>query len=187
MKIVRRGALPVGGEFGFYWTYARGPWPRGPAPGSDPRTGRQEDIWQRWVDASPFFIDVETVQPLRVCSTRRTAWLSCFAVLERLPISGGLGCVLFESGRNLFRTTETNQLLPENREFIIDKVRAEQDDMGVDFDGDADAFLRRRHRRVRVTGDFVTSAPRESNFPLEKAPAQRSSTTCAEGGPCRRR
>src|SRR3954464_13523057 len=66
MKIVRRGALPVGGDSGLLDIRTRAmalaDAPRGQTPGHV----RQEDIWPRWVGAVLSFIDVETVQPLRV-------------------------------------------------------------------------------------------------------------------------
>src|SRR5713101_8259652 len=66
MKIVRRGALPVGGDSGLLDIRTRalalGDVPEGQNPGRV----RQEDIWPRWVDAVLSFIDVDTVKPLRV-------------------------------------------------------------------------------------------------------------------------
>jgi phosphomannomutase len=67
-----------------------------------------------------------------------------------------------------FPNHEPNPLLPENREFIIDKVRAEQADLGAAFDGDADRCFFVDDTGEFVPGDFVTALLAESI--LEKEP-----------------
>ncbi len=67
-----------------------------------------------------------------------------------------------------FPNHEPNPLLPENREFIIEKVRTEQADLGVAFDGDADRCFFVDDTGEFVPGDFVTALLAESI--LEKAP-----------------
>src|SRR5919201_1832897 len=64
MKIVRRGALPVGGESGLLDVRdraLRGEW-------RDARRGpvSEEDIWSRFVDRALSFVDVEAIRPLHV-------------------------------------------------------------------------------------------------------------------------
>src|SRR6266496_3371421 len=65
MKIVRRGALPVGGDSGLLGIRTRAMAlgdPRGLTPGSVERV----DIWPRFVDRVLSFIDVGAVKPLRL-------------------------------------------------------------------------------------------------------------------------
>src|SRR2546423_14060346 len=63
MKIVRRGALPVGGDSGLPEIRTRAV--SGARHETGPRgTIRQEDIWTRWVEAVLSFIDVEAGEPL---------------------------------------------------------------------------------------------------------------------------
>ena len=86
-------------------------------------------------------------------------------VLERLPIEA---VPYFFEPDGTFPNHEPNPLLPENREFIIDKVRAERADLGVAFDGDADRCFFVDDTGEFVPGDFVTALLAESI--LEKAP-----------------
>src|SRR5438876_2756576 len=65
MKIVRRGALPVGGDSGLLDIRTRA------MSGARHGTGRegtirQEDIWPRWVERVLSFIDVGAVKPVHV-------------------------------------------------------------------------------------------------------------------------
>jgi phosphomannomutase len=61
-----------------------------------------------------------------------------------------------------------NPLLPENREFIVGKVKEEQADLGIAFDGDADRCFFVDDTGEFVPGDFVTALLAESM--LEKEP-----------------
>jgi phosphomannomutase len=67
-----------------------------------------------------------------------------------------------------FPDHEPNPLLPENRRFIIDKVRAERADLGIAWDGDADRCFFIDDTGAFVDGDFMTALLAESI--LEKQP-----------------
>ena len=56
-----------------------------------------------------------------------------------------------------FPDHEPNPLLPENRQFIIDRVRAEGADLGIAWDGDADRCFFIDDRGEFVDGDFLTA------------------------------
>jgi phosphomannomutase len=128
---------------------------------------RQEDIWPRWVDAVLSFIDVDHVKPLRVVidAANGMGGVMLPPVLERLPIKA---VPYFFEPDGTFPNHEPNPLLPENREFIIEQVRAERADLGVAFDGDADRCFFVDDGGEFVPGDFVTALLAESI--LEKAP-----------------
>src|SRR3989475_4396021 len=66
LKIVRRGALPVGGDSGLLDIRTRAMALEDRSEGLTPGHVRHEDIWPRWVDAVLSFIDVDAVKPLRV-------------------------------------------------------------------------------------------------------------------------
>jgi phosphomannomutase len=148
MKIVRRGALPVGGDSGLLdvrdraiaaqWRAAQ----RG--------TVRDEDIWDRFVERVLSFIDVSALKPLKVVidAANGMAGVMLPPVLERLPMIDVVRCYFEPDGS--FPNHEPNPLLPENREFIIRKTTEEDADFGVAFDGDADRCF-----FVDDTGDFV--------------------------------
>jgi phosphomannomutase len=86
-------------------------------------------------------------------------------VLERLPIDA---VPFFFEPDGTFPNHEPNPLLPENREFVIGKVRDEGADLGVAFDGDADRCFFVDDTGEFVPGDFVTALLAESI--LEKSP-----------------
>ena len=166
MKIVRRGALPVGGDSGLLDIRTRA------MSGARHETGptgtiRQEDIWPRWVDAVLSFIDVEAVKPLRVVIDAANGMAGAMLppILERLPIDA-VRCYFEPDGT--FPNHEPNPLLPENREFIVGKVKDERADLGVAFDGDADRCFFVDDTGEFVPGDFVTALLSASV--LEKEP-----------------
>jgi len=148
MKIVRRGALPVGGDSGLLDVRDRAlsaQWrdaPRGEI--------RDEDIWDRFVERVLSFIDVSALKPLKVVidAANGMAGVMLPPVLDRLPMIDVVRCYFEPDGS--FPNHEPNPLLPENREFIIRKTTEEGADFGVAFDGDADRCL-----FVDDTGDFV--------------------------------
>jgi len=166
MKIVRRGALPVGGDSGLLDIRARA------LSGARHETGpagtvTQEDIWPRFVERVLSFIDVNAVKPLRVVidAANGMAGVMLPPVLEHLPIEA-VRCYFEPDGS--FPNHEPNPLLPENREFIVRKVIEEQADLGVAFDGDADRCFFVDDSGEFVPGDFVTALLGESI--LEKEP-----------------
>ena len=167
MKIVRRGALPVGGDSGLLEIRARAMALEDRSEGVTPGQIRQEDIWPRWVDAVLSFIDVEAVKPLRVVIDAANGMAGAMLppVLDRLPIDA-VRCFFDPDGT--FPNHPPNPLLPENREFIIQRVRTEQADLGVAFDGDADRCFFVDDTGEFVPGDFVTALLAESI--LEKEP-----------------
>ena len=155
MKIVRRGALPVGGDSGLLdiRTRALG----GARHGSGPKgTIRQEDIWPRFVERVLSFIDVGAVKPLRVVIDAANGMAGAMLppVLDKLPVDA-VRCYFEPDGT--FPNHEPNPLLPENREFIMHKVMEEHADLGVAFDGDADRCFFVDDAGEFVPGDFVTA------------------------------
>ncbi len=160
MKIVRRGALPVGGESGLLDVRDRavaGVW-REAARGEI----REEDIWSRFVDRVLSFIDVSALKPLRIVIDAANGMAGAMLppVLDRLPMLDGVRCYFEPDGT--FPNHEPNPLLPENREFIISKTRDEKADFGVAYDGDADRCFFVDDGGEFVPGDFITALFAES-------------------------
>jgi phosphomannomutase len=155
MKIVRAGAMPVGGESGLLDVRDRaiaGAWHQ-----AVPGTVRREDVWDRFVQRVLGFIDVDALQPLRIVIDAANGMAGAMLppVLERLPILDVVRCYFEPDG--MFPNHEPNPLLPENREFIVAKTRAEGADFGVAFDGDADRCFFVDDGGEFVPGDFVTA------------------------------
>jgi phosphomannomutase len=166
MKIVRRGALPVGGESGLLDIRDRalaGFGSRGQTPGPV----RREDVWPAWVERVLSFVDVEAIRPLKVVIDAANGMAGAMLppVLERLPIET-VSCFFEPDGT--FPNHEPNPLLPENREFIVRRTLDESADLGVAFDGDADRCFFVDDTGEFVPGDFVTALLAQAV--LEKEP-----------------
>ena len=155
MKIVRRGALPVGGDSGLAEIRALAE----SGFGQIVRRGdvRSEDVWNGFVRKVLSFVDASKISPLRVVvdAANGMAGHMLPPVLEHLPQLDVVRCY-FEPDGN-FPNHEPNPLLPENREFIVEKVRAEGADLGVAYDGDADRCFFVDDTGEFVPGDFVTA------------------------------
>ena len=166
MKIVRRGALPVGGDSGLVEIRARAL----QGFGSVQRRGdvREEDVWPGFVEKVLSFVDPESIRPLRVVvdAANGMAGVMLPPVLERLPQLDVVRCFFEPDGT--FPNHEPNPLLPENREFIISRTREEGAALGVAFDGDADRCFFVDDTGEFVPGDFVTALLAESV--LEREP-----------------
>jgi phosphomannomutase len=170
MKIVRRGALPVGGDSGLLEIRDRAAALSGQGPPgqrSQTPVAEKVDIYPAFVEKISSFIDPSAVKPLRIVvdAANGMAGAMLSPVLERLPVDA-VRCFFEPDGT--FPNHEPNPLLPENREFIIGKVLEEKADLGIAFDGDADRCLFVDDTGEFVPGDFVTALLAESI--LEREP-----------------
>jgi phosphomannomutase len=159
MKIVRRGALPVGGESGLLAVRERAL--RG--FGEPTRRGdmSEADIYPAYVERVLSFVDMSAIRPLRVVvdAANGMAGAMLTPVLERLPIET-VRCYFEPDGS--FPNHQPNPLLPENREFIVARTLAEKADFGVAFDGDGDRCFFVDDAGEFVPGDFATALLAES-------------------------
>jgi phosphomannomutase len=176
MKIVRRGALPVGGESGLLEIRDRATGAADssgePSQGQSPSPGRrgqveQRDVYPAFVERVLSFVDVAAMKPLRavIDAANGMAGAMLPPILERLPVEA-VRCFFEPDGT--FPNHEPNPLLPENREFIVGKVLEERADLGIAFDGDADRCFFVDDTGEFVPGDFVTALLAE--VMLEKEP-----------------
>ena len=167
MKIVRRGALPVGGDSGLLDIRERAIAGFEQARGQTPDRVEEVDVWPAYVDKVVSFIDPAAVKPLRVVvdAANGMGGVMLPPVLERVPLD--VVPYFFEPD-GTFPNHEPNPLLPENREFIIAKVLEDGAELGVAFDGDADRCFFVDDTGDFVPGDFVTALLAESI--LEKQP-----------------
>jgi phosphomannomutase len=169
MKIVRRGALPVGGESGLLDVRDRA-LKLGEAPSGTAGSVEPYDIWPAYVDRVLSFVDVSSIRPLKVVIDAANGMAGAMLprVLERLPIEV-VRCYFDPDGS--FPNHEPNPLLPENREFIVGKTLEEGADLGVAFDGDADRCFFVEDTGAFVPGDFATALLAESV--LAKEPGEK--------------
>jgi phosphomannomutase len=163
MKIVRRGALPVGGESGLLDVRDRSLELVAQSHKVPSRRGsvRQENVWPGFVEKVLSFVDVDEIKPLKVVidAANGMAGVMLPPALERLPIEA-VRCFFEPDGS--FPNHEPNPLLPENREFIIRKTLEEHADLGVAYDGDADRCFFVDDTGDFVPGDFITALLAES-------------------------
>ena len=164
-KIVRRGALPVGGDSGLLEIRDRALSLQDVARGQTPAVaGKVEarDVYPDFVDKVVSFIDPSAVKPLRVVIDAANGMAGAMLppILERLPLDA-VRCFFEPDGS--FPDHQPNPLLPENREFIIAKVVEERADLGIAFDGDADRCFFVDDTGEFVPGDFVTALLAESH------------------------
>jgi phosphomannomutase len=165
MKIVRRGALPVGGDSGLLEVRDRAL--RGFDPASKRGDVRQEDVWPGFVEKCLSFVAVGELKPLRVVIDAANGMAGAMLppILDRLPVEA----VPFNfEPDGTFPNHEPNPLLPENREFIVRATREEGADLGVAYDGDADRCFFVDDTGEFVPGDFATALLAERM--LEKEP-----------------
>jgi phosphomannomutase len=160
MKLVRRGALPVGIESGLGEVRDRavaGAW-RDVARGSV----AAEDIWSGFVERVLSFVDVDAIKPLRVVIDAANGMAGAMLppVLARLPQVDAVRFNFEPDGS--FPNHEPNPLLPENREFIVRATREAGADFGVAYDGDADRCFFIDDSGEFIPGDFTTALFAES-------------------------
>jgi phosphomannomutase len=169
MKIVRRGALPVGGDSGLAEIRARAE--SGFAAAERRGSVRSEDVWPSFVSKVLSFVDVESIRPSRVVvdAANGMAGVMLPPVLARLPQLDVVRCFFEPDGS--FPNHEPNPLLPENREFIVAKVVEEKAELGVAYDGDADRCFFVDDAGGFVPGDFVTALLAEAV--LSKSPDEK--------------
>ena len=162
-KLVREGAIPLSGDSGIQdiRRLVESPSERAGASG----TFEELDIYGDFQDAALRFIDPEIVRsagrPLKVVLDGGNGMAGPMAG----PLLEQLGLDLIEtywSPDGNFPGHEPNPLLPENRQFIIDKVRDTRADLGIAWDGDADRCFFIDDTGGFVDGDFLTALLAES-------------------------
>jgi phosphomannomutase len=161
MKIVRRGALPVGGESGLLDVRDRALALTDRAAEDDAAAVEEYDIWPAYLERVLSFVDSGALRLLKVVIDAANGMGGAMLepVLARLPITA-VRCNFDPDGT--FPNHEPNPLLPENREFIVQKTLDESADLGVAFDGDADRCFFVDDRGEFVPGDFATALLAES-------------------------
>ncbi|MFL5934629.1 MAG: phosphomannomutase/phosphoglucomutase [Gaiellaceae bacterium] len=165
MKIVRGGALPVGGESGLLeirdravaeTDESRGQ-SQGQTQGQTPGRVEKHDVWPAYVERVLSFVDTSAIAPLKVVVDAANGMAGAMLppVLAHLRQLDVVRCFFEPDGT--FPNHEPNPLLPENREFIVRKTLDEGADFGVAFDGDADRCFFVDDSGEFVPGDFATA------------------------------
>jgi phosphomannomutase len=167
-KLVERGAVALSGDSGIgeiAALLAEGLPEKSAHP---PGSSEDVDVYVEFQDAALKFIDAGAVRPAKVVLDGGNGMAGPMVgpILERLD---GLELVpTYWEPNGEFPDHEPNPLLPENRAFVIRKVRDEGADLGIAWDGDADRCFFIDETGEFVPGDFLTALLAESV--LQKRP-----------------
>jgi phosphomannomutase len=136
---------------------------RAPAAASAPPRGSVQEVHVgvEFREATLRFIDPAAVKPLKVVVDGGNGMAGPMVG----PLLEGLGLELIETywtPDGNFPDHEPNPLLPENRQFVIDKVLETDADLGIAWDGDADRCFFIDDTGRFVDGDFLTALLAES-------------------------
>jgi len=154
VKLVREGALALSGDAGIQDIRRKIEAGLPDAPGGGSTS--DVDIYPDFQAHAMSFIDPERVRPLRIVLDGGNGMAGPMAgpLLERLPIET---IETYWKPDGNFPDHEPNPLLPENRQFVIDRVLSEGADLGIAWDGDADRCFFIDDQGEFVDGDFLTA------------------------------
>jgi phosphomannomutase len=165
-KLVKRGAVALSGDAGIADVRRAAEGEPGP-PAEQRGELREEDVGADFARAAMRFIEPGRVRPMRVVldGGNGMAGPTVGPLLDRLPIEQ---VRTYWEPDGEFPDHEPNPLLPENRRFVIDKVRDTGAELGIAWDGDADRCFFIDDTGEFVAGDFLTALLAESL--LKKVP-----------------
>ena len=154
VKLVREGALALSGDAGIGDVRAtiEAGLPDPPGGGS----AEDVEIYGEFHEHALRTIDASVVRPLRVVLDGGNGMAGPMVgpLIERI----GLDAVeTYWEPDGEFPDHEPNPLLPENRQFVIDRVLTEGAQLGIAWDGDADRCFFIDDRGQFVDGDFLTA------------------------------
>ena len=154
VKLVRERALALSGDAGIGEVQAMIEQGLPAAPGG----GEVEivDVYEDFQRHALSVIDAGAVRPLKVVVDGGNGMAGPMVG----PLLDRLGLELVETywvPDGDFPDHEPNPLLPDNRQFIIDRVLAEGADLGIAWDGDADRCFFIDGAGTFVDGDFLTA------------------------------
>jgi phosphomannomutase len=171
-KLVREGALPLSGESGIQdirrmiemgLPADEDSMDESPLDESPPTPAASEevDLYTEFQSAVLSFIDPSAVRPLKVVVDGGNGMAGPMVgpLLERLGLEVIETCWTPDGN---FPEHEPNPLLPENRQFIIERVLATGADLGIAWDGDADRCFFIDDTGAFVDGDYLTALLAES-------------------------
>jgi phosphomannomutase len=155
VKLVREGALALSGETGIDSIRDVIESGLGEPAGAEGALD-EVDIWEEFWERVLSFVDPARIGGLRVVvdGANGMAGPMVGPLLDRLGVDP---LTTFWEPNGEFPDHGPNPLLPENREFVIDKVRSEGADLGIAWDGDADRCFFIDDTGEFVAGDFLTA------------------------------
>jgi phosphomannomutase len=160
-KLVKCGAIALSGDSGIGELKEL---VAGSDPGLSPDPPGEiatADVGDAFREAALGYIDPHAIQPMRVVvdGGNGMAGPMIGPLLDAFPIEQ---VKTYWEPDGEFPDHGPNPLLPENREFIIQKVRETGSDLGIAWDGDADRCFFIDDTGEFVAGDFLTALLAES-------------------------
>jgi phosphomannomutase len=155
VKLVREGALALSGDAGIGDVQAAIEAGFEP-PAGDEGAVEAVDVYDDFHRHALGLIDAGAVRPLRVVVDGGNGMAGPMVgpLLDRLGIEP-VETYWIPDGE--FPDHEPNPLLPENRRFLVERVVAEEADLGIAWDGDADRCFFIDDTAEFVDGDFLTA------------------------------
>jgi phosphomannomutase len=160
-KLVKRGAIALSGDSGIAelreLVAAGEPGP----PAAEPGEIAREDVGDAFRRAALGYVEPERIRPLKVVLDGGNGMAGPMVgpLLDSFPIEQ---VRTYWEPNGEFPDHEPNPLLPENRRFVVEKVRATGADLGIAWDGDADRCFFIDDGGRFVDGDFLTALLAES-------------------------
>jgi phosphomannomutase len=154
VKLVREGALALSGDAGIQDVRAEIEAGLPPAPGGG--SVEQADVSEEFRRAALTFVDPERIGGLKVVADGANGMAGPMIgpILDDLDLD--LVEMYWRPDGN-FPDHEPNPLLEQNRRLITERVLAEEADLGIAWDGDADRCFFIDEEGRFVDGDFLTA------------------------------
>ena len=156
MKMVRREAFPLSGDEGIAEIREMIAGDAIPVPARRRGSVATKNALDEYVHHVLSFIDPSIVRPFNVVLDAGSGMGGLVApmLFDRLPCRTTRLCFEID-GR--FPNHEANPLIAENRRDLVERVVAEQADVGIAWDGDADRCFFIDGSGEFVPGDFITA------------------------------
>jgi phosphomannomutase len=155
-KLVRREAIALSGDSGIgelrEIVSAGDPG----EPAAERGTVEREDVSDAFREAALGYVETSRIRPMRVVLDGGNGMAGPMVgpLLDSFPIEQ---VATYWEPNGAFPDHEPNPLLPENRRFIVDKVRETAAELGIAWDGDADRCFFIDDTGEFVAGDFLTA------------------------------
>jgi phosphomannomutase len=155
-KLVRRGAIALSGDAGIGELRDIVSAGEPGDPVAEPGAIKHEEIGDEFRRSAVGYIEPERLRPMKVVLDGGNGMAGPMVgpLLDSFPIEQ---VPTYWEPDGEFPDHEPNPLLPENRQFIIDKVREQGADLGIAWDGDADRCFFIDDTGEFVAGDFITA------------------------------
>ncbi len=170
MKMVRREAFPLSGDAGIGEIRDMVVGDSIPAPTRPQGTLTTADMLDAYVDTVMGFIDPAVIRPFKVVLDAGSGMAGLVAprLFDRLPCQTTRLCFDIDG---TFPNHEANPLIEENRQDIVERVKADKADIGIAWDGDADRCFFIDGSGEFIAGDFITALLAEAA--LLKSPGEK--------------